>query len=147
VLRTEIAVLQEQKSSLSNELSQARQDMTAQGDASHERITELQSVIRKLQAEVSHLDDVRKNCENTVRREAAEWSAREETYRVSVNELQGVIDKLKMERDEEAERTAVMEKSAILDLHAQVKELIEEKEEMLDRQRTFQERYRAKTLV
>jgi len=147
VLRTEIAVLQEQKSSLSDELSQARQDMTVQGDASHERITELQSVIRKLQAEVSHLDDVRKNCENTVRREAAEWSAREETYRVSVNELQGVIDKLKMERDEEAERTAVMEKSAILDLHAQVKELIEEKEEMLDRQRTFQERYRAKTLV
>jgi len=121
--------------------------MTAQSDASHERITELQSIIRKLQMEAQHLDDARKDCENTVRREAAEWSAREETYRASVNELQGMIGKLKVERDEEAERTAAMEKSAILDLKAQVKELIEEKEEMLDRQRTFQERYRAKTLV
>jgi len=140
-------VLQEQKSSLSNQLNQARQDMTAQGDVSHERITELQSVVQKLQIEVQHLDDARTNCENIMRREAADWGAREETYRVSVNELQGMIDKLKVERDEEAKRTTALEKLAILDLEAQVKELIEEKEEMLDRQRTFQERYRAKTLV
>jgi len=58
-----------------------------------------------------------------------------------------MIGKLNVERDEEAKWTTALEKLAINDIEAQVKELEEEKEEMLDHQRTFQERYQAKTLV
>ena len=121
--------------------------MKIQGDVSSKRMIELQGIIQELQTEVQHLNDARVDCENTMRREAADRSAGEETYKTLVKELQGVIDKLNVERDEEARRTIALEKSAVLDLEVQVKALIEEKEEMLDRQKTFHERYRARTLV
>lgn len=142
-LRTEIAVLNEQKTTLSAEVDSMRSDRKAQEEISLKRMNELQGVIQGLQ---KGLSDAKADHETAMRRETANWKERQEGYRSEVQELRGAIEQLKARRNEEATKANSAGEKAVLELEGRVEALVNEKEEMLERHRTFRERYQAGTL-
>jgi chromosome segregation ATPase len=121
--------------------------MKAQEVAASERTADLQAVVRGLQKEIQQLYDAKMEGEGAVKHEMANSRERENVLKTRLTELQSTIFQLEASKQDEADASLALEKRAVSELEARVQALTEEKEEMVERQRSFRQRYQAGTLV
>lgn len=153
-LRLEIAVLQEQKSSLSSTLEKLTLEMKTREDGFTSRVKELQATIAQQREEIQCLGITKEECVAEAEREGANAKKREEELSARVVQLEGVVDQMSLAKDEEIERIRTIQKDEILELEGRVvaltrqnEDLAKEKEDVVEKRNTLLERYATGDLV
>ncbi|KAF9450695.1 hypothetical protein P691DRAFT_773695 [Macrolepiota fuliginosa MF-IS2] len=141
-LRVEIAVLQEQKSSLSLTLDGTRQEMKVQEDAFAKQLNELQTTVATQKADLQRVNGERDKCLVAAEKKTMKIKQREEELVGKITQLEGVVA-TNASKHEEACRIRALEQNRILELSAQVAALEKGEEEIVERQKALLERYRA----